>query len=325
MLDMSQNNDGFDKVTKVVFFSTRYIEKMDLFGGVNAVPVFSAAITHYFRCLDDDFSSWLLDKVPDQKSDREMLSDTLRDIGISLLERIDIHGQGEITISDYIANSTDRINLIKANILNALAVTYAGPLLQGIIDLKFKKPIWDDSTFYEKTKDECLDASVTHLDLQSSASARVEHRLGVYFHEKGEYAVCAVWPWFAPYENNHSDNWKNAIIQSVRERYRNVHELLLMLHDKDFAEHDGKDEVIALDLNQDEQNCLVNQEGKRMIVSFAVFRHGNSDVEGAMHKKTAKECFDTLSTLMITTVFKSADKENSIASAYTTALNASRQ
>ena len=105
-----------------------------------------------------------------------------------------------------------------------------------------------ETNHFELFRDQILSGKTTHLnrDLTESRNPKGEagnegtrsslkHRLGTYCKDDGGYAVMAIWPWAGEMETDHNKHWKNTIVKTIREFYPQCDEIILAIHDNDFA------------------------------------------------------------------------------------------
>ena len=336
-----KNND----VKKVVFYSTRQI-----------IPYFSEdhlvqcdSMITYFSQLKDELSEWL--------STQALLSEYLQiitEIGPES-EQNGCKDVQEITniVSSIVvrAKKEDPCGLLD-DLTNRVAQynphedqsTKTFWRVAYDLFVKLNKMYFnDDKRFlpahFEKHKDYVLSGKVTHLNIGSDEQkleALLKYRLGIYHKEENEYAVAAIWPWAGEMEPNHNENWKNTIANAIREFYPQCDEILLAIHDNDFAnlKDNEKDAILFVGKKVSKMNDQNAESDSASDVndpriSLIVFQHTNKNVLKPILKKdnegglySTKEVWEEISRYLKRDSLREADNNDSVAQKHNSTDNA---
>ncbi len=282
-----------NEIEKVVFYSTRQIHPF--FSDSKDLSKCDSMIRYFSILKKSEFSIWLsdlaflseywqkLEEIGEDDKDTRQKLDEIHSI-IYPSQNVNPHEIRNKTLSIFL-NSHKPIN-------GQVTDWFWDKAYEEYINLNRSGIIFETKHF-EEYKGRLLTVGTTHLNrdltesnIEKDDSDNIEtnslliHRLGIYHKEEDEYAVVAIWPWAGDMEPDHDKKWKETIMNSIKELYPKSKEIILVIHDNDFAElnDDEKDKIIS---KKEHMSSCINPivvDNFDPLVSLIVFQHTNENV-----------------------------------------------
>lgn len=302
-----------NEIEKVIFYSTRQIhpffsDSEDLSKCDSMIRYFSELKME--ETTMSDFSNWLSDLafLSEYWQKMEIIGEKMvksGDIGTrqkldeihSIIYPLEDANPHEIKVKHLalLLNSHKSVN-------NQVTDLFWDMAFREYINLNKAQIVFEPKHF-EEYKNRLLSVGTTHLnrDLTESniekdgsnieTNSLLIHRLGIYHKEEDGYAVAAIWPWAGDMEPNHDKNWKKTIVDSIRELYPKSNEIILVIHDNDFAElnDDEKDKIISKKETLSNWINPIVVDNFDPLVSLIVFQHTNENVLRPLKKDQEKK------------------------------------
>lgn len=324
---------------KVVLFTIRDIEIKPLFKDVE--PKTTDSLISYFLSFSD-FGPWLISNVPsnvqedifDINSFKKTIEEKENEFNnaineLSSLFKDDEDKQFFSSLYQELAKSDVNILLQKKALfqesmtdvtLSTESQKTAYSMINSILDTikanQETKPVFTIDNYYD-IRDIALNETNTYCD-KGGGEVKVKHRLGMYSKEEDDNAVCAIYPWLGDYEEDHDESWTKMLVGSILAFYPKAETIILVCHDIDYKQFEGRDFVVSKDINiKGADNTYKYTFDKRISIPLVVFQHSNQNITSALLIESPKEIY----TLMENYVFgfvkiQDADKDEKNAEAH---------
>ena len=292
-----------DSVKNVIFYSTRQIhpyfsDKKHLIPSKSLIEYFSGLLKK--DNTKDEFSRWLSDlafwsyyqqELDDicEAEDRQKLTELLSIV----IQTKDRDPRSTVSVEKCLESHMDE-DLFWTNACSIFAKLQINEENNVI---SFKPSLFDEY------KERILSGKTTHLnrDLTESKSAggnpdeeyaKLKHRLGIYHKEDDYYAVAAIWPWADEMEEDHDIKWKTVAVKAIKELYPKCEEIILVMHDNDFANLKDNEKNTVLwvrrklsQMNDPDAQSDSTPSVNDPLISLITFQHTNRNVLEPIQKE----------------------------------------